>query len=590
MQMDDHVLSLAETLVNIPGSTALLLGSGVSSAAGIPTGWNIMLDLIQQITVMMKVDPVPSDFEAWYRVTFETTPTYDSLVEKLAPTSTDRAQLLKHYFEPTEEERTGNLKMPTPAHHAIARLVSQGAIKAILTTNFDHLLEQALQAEGIEPTVVYTPDMIEGMLPLSHILSGHCTVIKLHGDYLDARLKNTTEELAVYDDRVNRLLDQILDEYGLLVCGWSGAWDQALRDAISRRKSRRFSFYWTTREPLTEPSADLARQQGAVELSISNANSFFRDLEERVTALRTMRMRSQPLTAQVAAETVKRYLPDNRNFIRLDDLLAQETEHAFAQCTEPDTTGAGGELGEAIELRLARYESLCDVLLAMYVAGGAYATPEQAEPWVRSLARMSNPGWLHNRPWPHTLALYPGLLLLYCAGLAAVARENFGFLAALLYNVEMQDDAPNSEMDSPLGLALDVLQALNGDEAKKMPSQLNHHTPLSDHLHACLREPLRLLMPNDRTYDTTFDYLEYLLALVHTSLAAQYKDVPAAPGRYIWHSKPSLWVTVPTEIEKDRENWKPLKGGLFPGLSPEQLSGIADELRKWDNTIRQGMW
>jgi hypothetical protein len=42
----DATLSLAITLTNTKGATALLLGSGVFSAAGIPTGWGITLDLV----------------------------------------------------------------------------------------------------------------------------------------------------------------------------------------------------------------------------------------------------------------------------------------------------------------------------------------------------------------------------------------------------------------------------------------------------------------------------------------------------------------------------------------------------------------
>lgn len=34
-----------------PGTYALLLGSGVSRAAGIPTGWEVTLDLVRKAAV-----------------------------------------------------------------------------------------------------------------------------------------------------------------------------------------------------------------------------------------------------------------------------------------------------------------------------------------------------------------------------------------------------------------------------------------------------------------------------------------------------------------------------------------------------------
>ena len=83
---------------------------------------------------------------------------------------------------------------------------------------------------------------MQGSAALVH--SG-CSVIKVHGDYLDIRLRNTRAELAEYEVPMNRLLDQIFDEYGLIVCGWSADWDTALRAAIERCPNRRFSTFWS---------------------------------------------------------------------------------------------------------------------------------------------------------------------------------------------------------------------------------------------------------------------------------------------------------------------------------------------------------
>jgi len=64
----------------------------------------------------------------------------------------------------------------------------------------------------------------------------------LHGDYADLDQRNTIDELEKYDKPLQNLLDRILDEYGLIVCGWSADWDKALviparcRAAWSARK------------------------------------------------------------------------------------------------------------------------------------------------------------------------------------------------------------------------------------------------------------------------------------------------------------------------------------------------------------------
>jgi hypothetical protein len=60
--------------------------------------------------------------------------------------------------------------------------VREGQIRVVLTTNFDRLTERAIEAQSITPTVIATREAAEGAVPLVH---SPCTVIKLHGDYLE---------------------------------------------------------------------------------------------------------------------------------------------------------------------------------------------------------------------------------------------------------------------------------------------------------------------------------------------------------------------------------------------------------------------
>lgn len=249
--MINPLLSLAFSLASSPGVYALLLGSGISRSAQIPTGWEIILDLTRQLARIEGAGEL-DDPERWYVDRFGEPPSYSRLLAMVAPSPVERQQLLKHYFEPTDDERATGVKTPTVAHRAIADLVARGAIKVILTTNFDRLMEQALEAAGVVPVIISSADAAAGALPTQHT---RCTVVKLHGDYLDPRIRNTDEELAAYDDVMDRLLDRVLDDYGLVVSGWSGDWDVALRAAIERCPNRRFTTYWMSRAPqVTEPS------------------------------------------------------------------------------------------------------------------------------------------------------------------------------------------------------------------------------------------------------------------------------------------------------------------------------------------------
>lgn len=108
---------------------------------------------------------------------------------------------LHSYFEPADDERDRGVKLPTAAHRAIAELVSAGRIRLILTTNFDHLIEDALTAAGV-PQVISRSDAIGGMAPLQH---ARATVIKLHGDCLLGSIWRLSKEWQVlgFAERLN---------------------------------------------------------------------------------------------------------------------------------------------------------------------------------------------------------------------------------------------------------------------------------------------------------------------------------------------------------------------------------------------------
>ena len=80
----DRALTLAIAIANDPGSYALLLGSGVSRPAGIPTGWEILNDLISRIAAAEGEEP-GVDPSAWYRGRFGEDPGYSMFLAALSP-------------------------------------------------------------------------------------------------------------------------------------------------------------------------------------------------------------------------------------------------------------------------------------------------------------------------------------------------------------------------------------------------------------------------------------------------------------------------------------------------------------------------
>ena len=505
MSLDPSV-NLAIAMAAGPGRYALLLGSGVSRSAGIPTGWEVTLDLVSKIA-RVQDGAEPPDPAAWWVERRSGAPEYPKLLEELATLPTERSQLLRSYFEPTADEREAGTKLPTPAHRAIARLVATDVVRVIITTNFDRLLEQAIQDEGITPVILSTPDQTEGASPLVH---NRCTIVKVNGDYLDSRIRNAEEELASYDPSIETLLDRAFDEYGLVVCGWSGDWDSGLRTAIERARSRQYTTYWATHGEPGAVAADLIARRQAVSIRIPDADRFFEDLADRVAALQ--QSGDDPESVAVALAQLKRYLARRRDRIRYADLMREATEN-LVRATSDDQfpLNVPGVTFHDVADRARRYAGLADRVMHL-VAGAAYWGEEEAHGreltvLLRRLAEAP-----HGRSGQTVflkLVRYPALLALYAAGIAMVARENYSGLSTSL-SLEVRTDnerGPILQALSPRRVVDDgIAQELRGAEKR-------WRTPLSDELLGALRKSFGEIIPSDDEYADLFDRFEYLLSL-----------------------------------------------------------------------------
>lgn len=541
-RMIEPALSLAVSVYYNKGVYALLLGSGISRSSGLPTGWEVVEDLIRKVAHLRKepCDPTP---DVWFTRTFGGEANYSDVLDQIANSPAERLQVLRGYFEPTEEELAEGRKRPSLAHKAIARLIARGYIRVVVTTNFDRLLEQALTEIGIQPVVISSADAVQGALPLAH---SPCSIVKINGDYLDTRLRNTRGELERYDQALDGLLDRIFDEYGLVVAGWSAEWDIALCAAMQRCPTRRFTTYWAQRGVLTQKATDLIAFRNAKVLQIAGADAFFQDLDEQISALENFSA-SDPLSAQVAVARVKKYLSSDTYKINLSDVFSAETERVRRAVTDErfPIQGSGNSLtGETMLARIKLYEAELNVLLPMLICGAYWARPEQQPVLLRSFKRIADQSgpesglviWLK-------LRRYPGIVLLYGMGLAAVANSNYRFLK-ILFDQKIRRDSYKPE--EPTATTLHNVGVLTRDEQRVLPGREREHTPLSNHLFEALREPLREYLPDDTEYDAAFDWFEYLICLAHIDQQTTRPQLDeekskkadfylwAPPGRFCW--------------------------------------------------------
>ena len=519
--MIDPVHSLAFSIQANPGVYAVLVGSGVSRAAKIPTGWDITLDLIRKLAQLCDetCDPDP---ELWYRNKFEKEADYSDLLDELAKTPSERQQLLRGYWEPNDREREEGEKQPTGAHRAIAALAARGFLKVILTTNFDRLVETALTDEGVVPTVLSSLDQVQGALPLIHT---QCCVFKVHGDYLDIRIRNTPAELDRYPPEFDQLLNRIFDEFGLIVCGWSAEWDGALRNAICRAPSRRFTTYWAARSEPGDEAQRLIGHRGAQLVPIEDADAFFQTVQQSVTSIEEF-SKPHPLSTEAAVASLKRYISEPKYRIQLSDLVYKTVDRvvevtsgeAFAAQVGPEPTS------ESATARVRSYEAACSTLLAMATVGGLWAEEEHYHVWQRALERLGSRTSGNGTILWLELQRYPATLLLYALGLGAVEAGRLQFLKRMLTATvgnEYQEDVPAVERLPPFRLF-----ERGGQEMQILEGMDRRAVPLNEWICRALWPYSERFIPDNDRYTWVFDKLEILMALSY----AHHRDEWSSEG------------------------------------------------------------
>ncbi|WP_265112271.1 SIR2 family protein [Halosolutus halophilus] len=503
--MVDKEMALTFSVRNNRGVYALLLGSGVSKAAEIPTGWGVVEDLIKKVAEIEGVEP-EDPFE-WYEDEFGQPARYDELIEALADTQPERRALLERYFEPTDEERENGVKTPTDAHKSIAWLMKKGYIRVVLTTNFDNLLESALRDIGVEPTVISTTEAADGAEPLAHVGP---VLLKIHGDYKETNLKNTTEELSSYDEPMLALIDEVLNDYGLIICGWSGDTDQALREAILSSTDRRYSTYWTHRSEVSDLAEEIIEHRKGFRLEIEGASQFFSDLKENVRALEKAED-GAPLTRDVIRERTKQYLPRNDRRIDLSELMKEETERVYGEVFDYSALPLNEDVNdENVEQRVETYEQQVEKLV-IATSISAYWENEVDNPVARDVLRAV--GRLSSPPRPSSrndafnyLKHYPASRVFYGVGIAAVEAENWDLVQRFV-NIEV----PFSQISHPASLELHPtkLCAYLGRGISLNQSRLKLR--LEDNL----REPLQDVIPDNRRYKHAFSTFEFASDLLY---------------------------------------------------------------------------
>ena len=572
----------------------------MSRAAGIPTAWELTERLIRRLPEAQE-HPDLSDPIAWYNRRYESDVTLPSLLEQLAPHASTRAKLL--------DSEIGE-QTPTEAHRSLATLAERRYIQIFLTTNYDSLMEQALRDQGLNPLVISTAMAAKGTEPFHHLQNP--VVVKLHGDILQpSSMRAIDIELEFYGDDIRLLLDRTLEEYGLLICGWSAEYDVALRDAIERRQSRRYPFWYAHRRTPGEQAQRLIARPEITPVPITDANSFFAELHHKVVARETFSLPSPEPTDMLVSE-LRLHLIEGSHPIVIDDLVAKQVERCYSTFQDREMFPYHVESDspvlehgyESLVVDVAvRYINATLPLSYLFSIGCGWSDHRYHDTWRRAIERIGQ--MPRNEARIHSSRLYdlrhlPMLLLLYVGSLSAIRRNNIEVIRLLCKESAPRLDSQDGRLPL-LGYTRPAFLFGSTPQGRQLGSQFANalkqshdspyvirSTPVSDALLAACREPLRELIPDDDDYEEYFDRTEILFNLIAADIvlaAKRSEQAPVAeprafgpwPGRFAWRrGYRNMPILAQTRLEFDRMTlyWQDVDKLLFDGDSDRKIRAL----------------
>jgi len=582
----EKLTTLAFSMYSNKGAYALLLGSGISRSSGIPSGWEVEKQLIQMLGESQGVTE-QEDWHQWYRERYGEPASYSSLLGALATTSTERVQLMRPFFEPTEEERELGRKEPTKAHRAIAQLAKEGYIRVILTTNFDRLLKKALEAEGVTPQVISHEGAIAQATPLVH--SDRPTIVKINGDYIDCKFRNTTEELDEYPEEMKHYLQRVFEDYGLVTCGWSGDWDKGLIRIMEGAPRSRYSSFFTS---VGEPGAglkSLSLSREGETMKIKGANELFSELCEQVMVLKGLAVRIN-MSQEMRIARVKKYLSSEQHAIDFADMIEQWGTEAYKQISE--VAHYNFQLTrEAFDRYLKIHLSAVTPLLEAAVLTVRWGKEWQIKLFGDILVKLCTKEWRNGESYLSDTIYLHGLapmLLLNSLGVACVKYQRFKELNTILSSNVSQE---NFSLYGHRTQLLAILGGVYWDDNKWHELiGVNYIYPSSMFFLGHLRSLFKDCFTADSEYENVFYIWENLKSLLYAYNKCYIIRFTVPLGafldqkmmyRYTHNTgEPIPYIQFFEEADRLKDDWEPIKQGMFGG-SYDTYKQIYDQAEKF---------
>lgn len=294
------IISLAYNMADCSQRYVLFVGAGVSKDAGVPSGWDILIQTLQKMIsqeVSHSGKITAEEAEKFYRDKFEEKFGYSDIIGQLFPSNEEQRDYLKSFFKGV---------LPGEAHRLIAEMVKEKLIKYIITTNFDTLIEVALDDAGLKGqyTVIDSQDDVLTSKPWNK--EDVCRIYKIHGTIDKGTIRNTKKDLSRLPKELAKDCLDVLERHGVIVLGYSAnEEDKAVSNIFHRRKFKGYTMYWTSFDSVISAVATkILHKQDGILIPIKGASLFLRELRDRIKIAQRGAEQTPEAVAEVRFESM----------------------------------------------------------------------------------------------------------------------------------------------------------------------------------------------------------------------------------------------------------------------------------------------
>jgi len=282
----------------------------------------------------------------------------------------------------------------------------------------------------------------------------------------------------------------------------------------------------------------------------------------------------QDSTEETTSDAIKRLISSPSEKIRLNDYIVKLLRSAISRLGQDKFPASGPVTNEEFASRLKAYEDAISDLTTAVVLLAHWASSDQVGLLERIFTRLADVDkggggtvlWLR-------LGWYPILLLMYAAGISALAANRFDTLRVALLAPAFPGESRASE--GALPIVRPTIEALTDivGAFKMLPDMERKYVPRSEHIYKKLQPVLEDELFLGRTYDSLFDQFEIMLALTFSDLRDEdpTKHVWGPPGRFAWKERgmsgDPVYSRFVGRTKALGETWKALPEGFFKGSS-----------------------